>query len=163
MFIEHGVGRFSVADIEKHVKQHKAQCGVAPVVVVDYLQILAATDPRATEKQAADYAILTLKRLSAVEDTPVIVVSSLNRQAGTGAVQLNSFKESGGIEYSADVCLGLSFHGCELPDDINKKRREPVRKLDLTVLKNRAGTCGATVTLEHHARFNYFKSIESDV
>ena len=50
--------------------------GTNPVVIIDYLQILAPTDIRATDKQNTDKAVLELKRISRDYSVPIIGISS---------------------------------------------------------------------------------------
>lgn len=112
--------------------------GVSPVVFVDYLQIMGSDDERKTDKQAADSNVLGLKQLSRDLDTPVIVLSSLNRasyaRCGDIPMNLASFKESGGIEYSADCLLAL-----ERTDTRGGDATE--RDVQVSMLKNRRGPC----------------------
>ena len=43
---------------------HKKITGESPVVIIDYLQILAPYSERATDKQNTDKAVMELKRIS---------------------------------------------------------------------------------------------------
>ena len=54
LFIFEGVGNIDAAAIEKLVAEHKKIMGRAPVVIVDYLQIIAPADVRATDKANTD-------------------------------------------------------------------------------------------------------------
>lgn len=157
VFINEGIGDIGAAKIKATVEQHKAVMGAAPVVIVDYLQILAPYDIRATDKQNTDKAVLELKRLSRDMHTTVFCVSSLNRGGYKGAVTLADFKESGAIEYGADVLLGLYFTGADNDNfDISAAKKESPRKMTLNVLKNRNGGTGSTVDFYYHTLFNYF-------
>ena len=51
--------------------------------------------------------MMELKRLSRDYKLPLIGISSFNRDSYTEAVSMKSFKESGAIEYSSDVLMGL--------------------------------------------------------
>ena len=42
---------------------------------------------------------------------PVLGISSFNRDNYNNPVGMQSFKESGAIEYSSDVLIGLQFKG----------------------------------------------------
>ena len=85
--------------------------GNAPVVVIDYLQILAPHNDRATDKQNTDKAVMELKRISRDYKTAVIGISSLNRQSYDEPISMKAFKESGAVEYSSDVLIGLQLEG----------------------------------------------------
>ena len=71
--------------------------GKTPLVIVDYLQIVAPYNERATDKQNMDKAVLELKRISRDFKLPVIAVSSLNRMSYGQRISMEAFKESGAI------------------------------------------------------------------
>ena len=56
-------------------------------------------------------AVLELKRISRDFKLPVIAVSSLNRMSYGQRISMEAFKESGAIEYSSDVLIGLQLRG----------------------------------------------------
>jgi len=91
------------------VREHVGRTGARPVVFVDYLQVLKPIDLRMTEKQHIDLTIVELKRLSRDLDLPVIAVSSFNRANYKTDVAFEAFKESGAIEYTADVVLAMQL------------------------------------------------------
>lgn len=129
---------YTIEDIERRIQQHIMATGTRPIVFVDYLQILSIDDeqpsktggrPRNyTDKQKADRIVSTLKRMSRNLNTPVLVVSSFNRDNYTQPVSQASFKESGGLEYSCDVMIGLQYTGMEYTEDeINPAIRSKVQ------------------------------------
>ena len=63
-----------------YVENHKKLTGRTPVIIVDYAQIIAAADSRSTDKQNMDKNIVELKRISRDFNTPVIAISSFNRE-----------------------------------------------------------------------------------
>lgn len=140
----------------------EANKGVKPVVIVDYLQIIRPADPRQTTRDAVDAHVRALKMLQRNNDLVVLVICSLNRQNYLTPVDFESFKESGGIEYTADVVWGLqlSIMTSELFDSDKKikEKREAVRlaklqvprKIQLICLKNRYGRSS------YECGFNYF-------
>lgn len=148
----------TVADIAEKAAALEARTGKAPVVFVDFLQLLAPANDRATDKQAVDANLSELRRLS--RRMPVVAISSLNRSSYTGAIAMDSFKESGGVEYSADILLGLQPRNMDkrvnaetkkgtLPTQAQKEyrgnliidefRRQAVKECEITILKNRNG------------------------
>lgn len=172
IYITEGVGNVGIDEIRNKVCNHIRLTGKAPLVVIDYLQIIAPTDIRATDKQNTDKAVLELKRLSRDCSTPVIGISSFNRDNYTAPVNLASFKESGAIEYSSDVLIGLQYLGMDYEEketDGNrlKRLRELMKqviedgkagrpqKIQVKVLKNRNGSKGST-RLDFYPMFNYF-------
>ncbi|MCL1914334.1 MAG: DnaB helicase C-terminal domain-containing protein [Eubacteriaceae bacterium] len=79
LYISEGMGDIGAGQVGEAVKRHILLTGNLPVVVIDYLQILAPHNERATDKQNTDKAVLELKRISRDYNTPVIGISSFNR------------------------------------------------------------------------------------
>ena len=100
---------WTIDDIRKSVTDYVESTHTRPLVVVDYLQIIQAPDPRVSDKQKTDAVMRGLKKLQSDNKLTVIVISSLNRGNYLAPVDFESFKESGGIEYTADVVLGLQL------------------------------------------------------
>ncbi len=177
LVIMEGMGDVTVKRIKAKAKQVEKLYRAAPVVIVDYMQILApeASYKGLTDKQATDKNVLELKRLSRDLDTPVIAISSFNRDNYNEPVSLASFKESGAIEYTADVLLGLQLAGMDYDKsekpteragrinrlresaDLNGKRGK-AQDLELKILKNRNGSRGS-LRLEFVPMFNSFKDV----
>ena len=166
LYICEGIGNIGVEQVRETVKNHIFFTGKTPVVIVDYLQILAPNDVRATDKQNTDKAVLELKRLSRDYKLPVLAISSFNRESYKSAVSMASFKESGAIEYSSDVLIGLGFEGIEFKRDGNGvKDYEQVemlyqknpRKIELKLLKNRRGQLNDRVPFDYYPMFNLFR------
>lgn len=172
LYIFEGIGDIGVMNIKKTVEDHIKYTGNTPVVFIDYLQILAPFDMRATDKQNTDKAVLELKRLSRDYGIPVFAISSFNRANYTTSVSMSSFKESGAIEYSSDVLLGIQFtkqreidkaNAAKKPNearlilDIDVEKSKSPRELEVKILKNRNGITGKSVDFNYYPRFNYFE------
>ncbi|HEL1949356.1 TPA: toprim domain-containing protein [Streptococcus suis] len=163
IYITEGVGDLGARQIRETVEKHVQYTGNTPLVIIDYLQILAPYNERATDKQNTDKAVMELKRISRDFKTPVIGISSFNRDNYNNAVSMQSFKESGAIEYSSDILIGLQLKGAGQKDpDTNKpfdpteaKKKNP-REIELVILKNRNGKTGTKIPLEFYPLFNYF-------
>ena len=108
---------------------------------------------------------------------PVIGISSFNRDNYTAPVNLASFKESGAIEYSSDVLLGLQYEGMDYQEgEADKAREKRIRelmkqavedgkngkpqKIQVKVLKNRNGSKGDAL-LDFYPMFNYFTATKT--
>ena len=129
-------------------------------MIIDYLQILAPYDMKASDKQNTDKAVLELKRLSRDYKIPVIGISSLNRQNYNAPISMEAFKESGAIEYSSDVLIGLQLKGVGSKDfDVNTAKKKHPREVEVVILKNRNGSTGDRVDYEYYSMFNYFREI----
>ena len=161
IYITEGVGDLGVNQIRATVEKHTRYTGNTPLVIVDYLQILAPANERATDKQNTDKAVMELKRISRDFKTPVIGISSFNRDNYNNAVSMQAFKESGAIEYSSDILIGLQLKGAGQKDfDATEAKSKNPREIELVILKNRNGKTGDKVPFQFYPMFNYF--IEND-
>ena len=178
IYIKEGVGNIGVRQIREAVEEHIRVTKNIPVLLVDYLQILAPLEERMTDKQATDRNILELKRLSRDYSIPVIGISSFNRDNYTDPVNMAAFKESGAIEYSSDVLIGLQYFGMDWqPGESEKARNSRIRELmkslllngkrgkpqeiQIKVLKNRNGSKGETC-IDYIPMFNFFAEKNSE-
>ena len=127
-------------------------------VVIDYLQILpAGPDAPDALRERIDYNLSELRRLSRDLSSPVLVVSSQNRDAYKGNLRptLASLKESGGIEYSADAVICLWRDADESKRLTQDYKRLTVR-VEAAVLKNRNGEL-AKVKLDFTPAWSVFQ------
>ena len=160
IYISEGIGDIGAEQIRETIKQHILFTGNTPVVIIDYLQILAPYNDRATDKQNTDKAVMELKRISRDYKTPVIGISSFNRANYKEAVTMEAFKESGAIEYSSDILIGLQLKGAGKKDfDANEAKKKSPREIELVILKNRNGSTGDRIELQYYPLFNYFKEV----
>lgn len=173
IWITEGVGDISVAAIKAKVESFINVYGEAPVVIIDYLQIVDPYSDRLTDKQNTDKAVKELKRLSRDYRLPVIGISSFNRENYTAPVNLASYKESGAIEYSSDVLIGLQYEGMDYQEGEAEKARDKrirevistalengkngeAQSIQVKVLKYRNGSKGDAI-LNFYPMFNYFE------
>ena len=164
LYIFEGVGDIGVEKVAELTQKHIDITGNKPVVVIDYLQILQPYDTRMTDKQNVDKNTLELKRLSRKHKIPVIAISSFNRDNYKADVSMQSFKESGSVEYSSDVLLGLQFKGAGDKgfdnEAVNNAFAKDPREIELKVLKHRNGQRPKGAFLyEYYPMFNYFKEV----
>ena len=143
--------------IQKEVARHIAETGVKPVVFIDYLQIIAPVDVHFTDKQNLDRVVCALKKLSRQYELTIFAISSFNRENYNLEVSMNAFKESGGIDYSADVLLGLQARGAGRQGfNIDEEKRKDPRELELKILKNRSAALGAPLPFRYYPAFSCF-------
>ena len=177
IFIVEGIGDVGVQQVRDKAEKYIKHNNTPPVIVIDYLQILAPYNLKFTDKQNTDKNILELKRLSRDLQIPVIGISSFNRESYKSPVSMASFKESGAIEYSSDVLIGLQFEGWDFTkgDTSDKVRQERLsnlskmneekaktgqsQRIQVKILKNRNGGRGS-VYFEFYPMFNYFRASE---
>ena len=167
----------TVSFIGEYTRKYIENNGVKPVIIVDYLQVLRPEkDPETGRKptdtkQVVDYNITQLKRMSRALDIPVFVISSLNRSNYLTPVDFESFKESGGIEYTADVVWGLQLDIMNDPifdkEKCVKEKREKVRdakaamprEIELVCLKNRYGR-SYNVHFRYYPQYDLFRAYD---
>lgn len=160
IFIREGMGDVTADTIVEQVKEHISKGNKPPVVIVDYLQILMPHNQKGTDKTNTDYAILNFKRLSRDYKIPVVVISSFNRENYSNKVSMQAFKESGAIEYSTDVLIGLQLIGVGSKSfDVDAAKSKNPREIEAVILKNRNGRTGDKIGYNFYAMFNYFSEI----
>ena len=157
LYIKEGVGDIGTEKIRETVEKHIRFTGRRPLVIVDYMQIVAPYNERATDKQNTDKCVLELKRISRDHKLPIIAISSFNRMNYKEAVSMEAFKESGAVEYSSDILIGLQLKGAGKKDfDPTEEKRKDPRQIELVILKNRQGKVGDKILFEYYPMFNYF-------
>lgn len=156
----------NIIQIVNTIKAYMTKTGKKPVVFVDYLQIIPPRDPRMTERQNADDIVRALKKVQADNDLLLFAVSSFNRNSYLNPIDYESFKESGGIEYTADCILGLQLQAITEERIINEKKdtvkreilkeekRANPRKIEMVCLKNRGGVSSFSCF------FNYYPNCD---
>lgn len=171
LWINEGLGTIGTPQIREAVARHIEITGRRPLVIIDYLQILASPDARMSDKQATDRNVFELKRISRDYKIPVLAVSSFNRDNYTSVLNMAAFKESGAIEYSSDVLIGLQPQGmndkgsdtakAENARTLDDCKRADTRRIELKILKNRSAKTGDAIPFEYVPMFNYFKETSS--
>ena len=159
--IYESVGNVGVTEIAERVTKYVYYSGNKPLVIIDYLQLLAPVDPHFTDKQNTDKNVLELKRLSRELEIPIIAISSLNRANYNEPISMAAFKESGAIEYSSDVLLGLQLAGAGDKDfNVDMAKSQEPRQIELKILKNRRGKTGGSIKFEYYASRQFFRELE---
>lgn len=125
------------------------------LIIVDYLQLINGTDPRAPREQQVAEVSRGLKAMAKELDLPVIVLSQLNRSSekDNRTPRLSDLRESGSIEQDADVVIMLSR-----PKDADEKFQTAANAVDLIVAKQRNGPVGdlKLTFLQEITRFENF-------
>ena len=161
----------SMDDLERIVDRHEQRLtglltGNTPFVVVDYLQQLRPCDGQ-REWSISDQCeenVIRLKTLALQHRIPLLVLSSISRSSYYVTVSTKSLKHAGGIEYAADVVLGLQPIEYSSNDKRAGRRAmaetmaKAVREMSLSCVKNRDGGLGE-VALRYHAAYNFFEAL----
>lgn len=161
--------------VEQIRKAYKALCEPGkqnPVLFVDYLQLLKSKDEHMSDRRAVDVNVMELRQLARESNSSVILISSINRQSYNEGADMSAFKESGGIEYGADLAMMLQPRGYgeqvgkEKTDKAAREKARVImtehkgthlRKSELVILKNRGGGMpGKPVPLMYDAMLNTF-------
>ena len=154
----------SIKDIEKVIEDYIQESTIAPVVIIDYLQCISIGE---NIRAQIDDVVRTLKQIQKRNSLTMFVISSFNRANYIKPVDFTSFKESGMIEYTADVVWGLqltevsSVNFENANDDEKRKlyqkaKSENPRKVELVVLKNRFGEIGNKFEFTYYPKYDLF-------
>ena len=141
----------------------------APVVCLDYLQIVPTS--RESAKLGIDDSVRKLKKFQRDTNSTFIVISSFNRTNYVHSVSFESFKESGNIEYTADVVWALQlnllnelkgyYDVSELRKLLDEAKKQQPRQINLKCLKNRQGT-NYDCFFFYHSAHDYFESCSKE-
>ncbi len=168
IFIKEANFNYNTELIREDIIKHKALRGKAPVVVVDYLQVLPCLKDYGDDKKNIDFNITELKRISREFDTPVIVISSIGRQYYKKPIDFEAFKSSGNIEFTADVVIGLQYSfmadignksDTEIQSMYQEAKAQYPREVQTVILKNRNGSIGEYTDFIYEPKYNYFKEV----
>ena len=129
-----------------------------PIIFVDYLQRVITSGRKERREGVADN-VYALKSFQQRHDATVILLSALNRDNYSAPIAFESFKETGEIEYCADVIWGLQLYAANgysgkiIRDRQIGKRalKHQPREMELVCVKNRFGNL-------YNCFFNYFSA-----
>lgn len=156
------------------IRNYVKRTGTKPVIFVDYLQILQPEQDKngrtQTTKETIDNVITELKRISRELKLTVIVISSINRAAYYTDFSMESLKESGNVEFTADCIFGLQLQcmndkifNSPPTADLGKKKKiieaakaESPRKLELKCVKNRYGIATFKLYYDYYPSHDLF-------
>lgn len=153
--------------VEQIVEDYVKTTGKVPIIMIDYLQIIQE-DAQLSDKSKIDSITKRLKIMQRKYNAVVMVISSINRANYMLPIDFESFKESGSIEYSADVVWGLQLQILNDPaftgtKSIAQKRKliamakaASPRKVELACLKNRYGIASYNCGFLYYPQFDLF-------
>ena len=172
----------TAADIEQTVNLYmKQNPGIKPVVIVDYLQLIAPpADFRGDMRGRVDENLKTLKKMQKTNGLFVLVISSFNRSSNFEPISYESFKETSMIEFTCDYVFGLQLQIQDANNEdfylttgpkggkkerpifeqkamIHKAQIENPKKVQLVAIKNRRGKQIFTANFDYYPAHDYFK------
>jgi replicative DNA helicase len=177
IYISEGIGDIDIKKVNERIKYFadNKPNDELPMIIIDYVQILSPyiTDDNfktkyITDKQILDKNIMELKRIARDKNIPIIAISSFNRDSYESETNFKSFKESGAIEYSSDVIIGLQLkmdRSKKLSEDeklkqINKSKNKNPREVELVILKNRFGKAYKQISFKYYPQHDFFEENE---
>jgi replicative DNA helicase len=145
IYIDEG-GALTALEVRARARRLKRQYSKLGLIVIDYLQLMAATgqgENRATEISEISRS---LKAMAKELDTPVLALSQLNRavdQRPDRRPVMSDLRESGAIEQDADVIMFIYrevVYKPDLPEEqrgiaeviLGKQRNGPIGTVKLT-------------------------------
>lgn len=141
----------TIEEITQRARIHKQRHGL-DFLFIDYLQLMEESKGSGESRvQRVDHMAKRARAIARKLDCAVVVAAQLNRniEDNSGRPRLPTkadFRESGGIEQTADAAFILS----RPPDEHGDESHVPL--MNVTVVKNRQGTEG---TLKLVERFDY--------
>ncbi|HEX2200355.1 MAG TPA: replicative DNA helicase [Burkholderiales bacterium] len=147
LFIDEG-GALTALEVRARARRLKRQYSKLGLIVIDYLQLMAATgqgENRATEISEISRS---LKAMAKELEVPVVALSQLNRavdQRPDRRPVMSDLRESGAIEQDADIIMFIYrevVYKPDLPEEqrgmaeviIGKQRNGPIGTVKLTFL-----------------------------
>jgi replicative DNA helicase len=158
-------GAGSVMALTKVIDEVADLHGSAPFTCVDYLQRLSAGDVNGRDELRVAIGKVSsgLSKLVREREISLLAISSLNRASyAKERPSLDSFKETGNIEFDADVAMIL-----KRPESAKDQSQEKPRvsshlsPVELWVVKNRSGPVPEDpIALLFDGAFGSFRAIE---
>ena len=153
--------------IEAAAKKAKSAGMDAPLIVIDYMQIIRGK-PGEDAARLIARIMASLKGFAIRHNTTVFVITAHNRFSNqSGIVTMESGRDTSSIEYGADTQLGLTFTQC-----LKREGQEPPKKPDelkttekafitLKVLKSRFSGTNKEIDLHFDGETMTFEPIKS--
>lgn len=130
-----------LAALEAETTRLNAQGKPAPLVCIDYLQLVDSGERDAIEGMKG--VIFKLKDFAKRNNTVVLVIIANNRASNkSGVVEMESGRDTSAIEYSGDFMLGLAYTAIEdrrtytyTYEDKNGNEKESTATYDLEAIR----------------------------
>ena len=153
-----GKGENKISNIQEHLKRNG---GKYDLVCVDYLQ---ATNPedeaKRTQYETTTGVSKSFKALAVEFEIPFLVISSISRKYAERKdfkPQISDLRESGQIEYDADLILLLHRPSVFIEAKITDNEEEYKHLAELIIAKNRMGVSGLETEFYFDGASSLFK------
>jgi len=147
LFIDES-GALTALEVRARARRLKRQYSKLGLIVIDYLQLMAASSQGENRATEISEISRSLKAMAKELDVPVVALSQLNRavdQRPDRRPVMSDLRESGAIEQDADVIMFIYrevVYKPDLPEDqrglaeviIGKQRNGPIGTIKLTFL-----------------------------
>jgi replicative DNA helicase len=143
-----------VRKIQDGVKYRAMMGQPAPLIVVDYLQLITA----GTKDEKEDLKVIMgeLKRIAVQYSTTVIAVVANNRESNkAGGVSMYAGRGGSSIEYGADMTFGLAY--TEEVDNVDVMHKE---RRSLVMTKGRFYSADSRIDFIFNGRYSDFEPLE---
>jgi replicative DNA helicase len=167
LFIDDTAG-ISMTEMRAKARRLKQTLGGLDLIVIDYLQLMTATQPGSSRKgyenrtQEVSAISRGLKALAKELEVPVVALSQLSRSSERRGDDkrplLSDLRESGSIEQDADVVIFI--HRDAYYDRDNELSEADRAKSEIIIAKQRNGPTD-TVHLNFISRFTRFDNPDS--
>jgi replicative DNA helicase len=137
-------GGINILELRAKSRRLKSEHQIG-LIVIDYLQLIHASDRIESREQQISLISRSLKALAKELDIPVIALSQLNRASESRTdkrPQLSDLRESGAIEQDADVVIIVhrpEFYNIETITDRDGGKISAQGKAQIIVAKHRNG------------------------
>ena len=129
-------GGMTLGTIERVVRGLVARFGRRWLIVVDYMGMLQTDDRRMTDAQRAASISLGLKCLARKMQVPVLAVSATSR-SNYGQTGMSTARDSGLVEYCADVLVNVNFLRVVQKDDPGSAKGKATKETDTEAYRRR--------------------------
>ena len=147
-------GALTALEVRARARRLKREFSKLGLVVIDYLQLMAASSQGENRATEISEISRSLKAMAKELDAPVIALSQLNRaleQRPNKRPQMADLRESGAIEQDADLILAIYRDEVYNPESPEKGTAE------VNILKQRNGPIG-TVRLTFLGQYTRFEN-----
>ena len=144
-------------ELRARARRLKRQCGKLGLVIIDYLQLMAASSTGENRATEISEISRSMKALAKELDCPVVALSQLNRsleQRPNKRPVMSDLRESGAIEQDADIILFIYRDEVYNPDSADKGTAE------IIISKQRNGPIGSVrlTFIGEHTKFENYAS-----